>query len=401
MMNQRIGNVGLLNLMNATEESIKGIEQIENVGMVLYRHGNAQLLSKLNIGNIGSSVEIPEGYHFLNGMLNLDVPFLLSIVEPVKLVVNGIVIISRDVQANQLNADQLSLIVNGNIYCPAHLTGLVGQLLTQGSGAVEAYHTAPPRVENGKFTLTNSFLQALEEPMYLVVNGLLSFSQDLNMETFHEKIEKLEVNGKISLYENQESYLYKKIASLTSCHLEIIPEGYELVAKPLRLNARSIRRFINKKLFTKKSIILDADVSRELLAKSIAMIHSSSVIICSEEVEDLIYERISLLDTEILSYENSFVLIEGEEVWSNDQFQAFEQPINLVVNGQLILDKDVSGEVLQSKVAALDILGEIVVRDQKVKAALQQVIRVNTGSIAEEGKKEQISFLQNIGELSL
>jgi len=401
MMNQRIGNVGLLNLLNATEESIKGIDQIENVGMVLYRQGNAQLLTKLNIGNIGSSVEIPEGYRFLNGMLNLDEAFLQSIVEPVKLVVNGSVIISKDVQADQLKVDQLSLIVNGNVYCPAHLSGLVGKLLTQGSGAVEAYDTAPPRLENGKFTLTNSFLHALEEPMYLVVNGLLSFAQDLNMETFYEKIEKLVVNGKISLYANQETLLYKKIASLTSCLLEIIPEGYKLIAKPLRLNARSIRRFQNEKLFTKKPIIFDADVSREMLAKSIAKIHSSSVVICPEEVEDLVYELSSILDTEILSYENSFVLIEGEEVWSNDQFLTFEKPINLVVYGQLILDHDVSGEVLQSKVAAIDILGEVVIRDRKIKGALQQVIRVNTGSIEDSEKKEQVSSLQNIGELSL
>jgi hypothetical protein len=221
------------------------------------------------------------------------------------------------------------------------------------------------------------------------------------METFHEKIEKLEVNGKISICENQESFLYKKVASLASCHLEMIPEGYELVAKPLRLNARSIRRFKNKKLFTKKPIILDADVSREILANSIEMIHSSSVIICSEEVEDLVYERISLLDTEVLSYENRFVFIEGEEVWSNNHFQSFENPINLVVNGQLTLDKDVSGEVLSSKVAALDILGEVVVHDRKLKAPLQQVIRVNTGSIEEERKNEETSSLQNIGELAL
>jgi hypothetical protein len=400
-MNQRIGNVGLLNLMKATEESIKGIERIENVGMVLYRQGNAQLLTKLNIGNIGSSVEIPEGYRYLNGVLNLDVPFLESVADPVNLVVNGIVIISRDVQAEQLKAGQLNLIVYGNIYCPAHLTGLAGQILAQGSGAVEAYRSTPPRFENGKFTLTNSFLHSLEEPMYLVVNGLLSLAQDLNMETFHEKIEKLEVNGKISICENQESFLYKKVASLASCHLEIIPEGYELVTKPLRLNARSIRRFKNKKLFTKKPIILDADVSREILANSIEMIHSSSVIICSEEVEDLVYERISLLDTEVLSYENRFVFIEGEEVWSNNHFQSFENPINLVVNGQLTLDKDVSGEVLSSKVAALDILGEVVVHDRKLKAPLQQVIRVNTGSIEEERKNEETSSLQNIGELAL
>ncbi len=45
--------------------------------------------------------------------------------------------------------------------------------------------------------------------------------------------------------------------------------------------------------------------------------------------------------------------------------------------------------MLQSKVAALDILGEIVVRDRKIKAALQQIIRVNTGSIEEEEKKKK------------
>ena len=44
-MSQRIGNVGLLNLVNATEESVKGIERIENVGLVLYGKENAHLLT--------------------------------------------------------------------------------------------------------------------------------------------------------------------------------------------------------------------------------------------------------------------------------------------------------------------------------------------------------------------
>lgn len=400
-MNQRIGNVGLLNLMNATAESIKGIEQIENVGMVLYRQGNAHLLSTLNIGNIGSSVEIPDGYRFFNGILNLDEAYLQSISEPVKLLVNGIVIIGKDVKKDQMKSEQLNLIVNGNVYCPAHLSGMAGQLFSKGSGVVETYHGAPPRLENGKFTLTNSFLHALDEPLYLVVNGLLSFAQDLNMATFHEKIDKLAVNGKISLYENQESFLYKKMASIASSKLEIIPDGYEVVAKSLRLNARSIRRFQGKKLFTKKPIMFDADVSREMLSNSIAKIHSSSVIICNEEIEDLMYELSSLLETEILSYEHRFVMIEGEEMWSNDQFLALDEPINLIVNGKLTLDDDVSEEVLRSKVSTLDVFGEVMVPNRKIKGALQHVIRLNTGSIEEEGKKERVSSLENIGELSL
>lgn len=401
-MSQRIGNVGLLNLVNATEESIKGVERIENVGLVLYGKENAHLLTKLNIGNIGSSLEIPTGYRLFNGVFHLDQNYLSSIVEPVFLLVNGIVIIDKNIQADQVQTGQLNLVVNGKVYSPTHLSGIAGKILSKGSGEVETYHGAPPRFENGKFTLTNSFLQSIEESLYLVVNGLLTFAEDLDLNQFNENISKLEVNGKISLYENQESSLYKKTASLTTCKVEVIPSGFEVLGKPLRLNARSIRRFQQKKWYTNKPVIIESDVSREMLTKAIEKIHSTSVIICHEEIEDLVYERLSLMETEVLSYENTFILLEGEEVWSNDQFQALDQPATFIVNGQLVLDRDVSEEVLRSKVSKLDILGEVVVREAKLKGVLQNIIRLNTGTIeVEKGREETGATLQNVGELSL
>ncbi|TDL73731.1 hypothetical protein E2R56_12645 [Rhodococcus qingshengii] len=401
-MSQRIGNVGLLNLVNATEESIKGVERIENVGLVLYGKENAHLLTKLNIGNIGSSLEIPAGYHLVNGVFHLDQNYLSSIIEPVFLLVNGIVIIDKNVQADQVQAGQLTLLVNGKVYSPTHLTGIAGKMLSKGNGAVETYDGTAPRFENGKFTLTNSFLQSIDDSLYLVVNGMLSFTQDLNLDLFYEKISKLEVNGKISLFENQETYLYKKVAALTTCVVEVIPVGYEVLAKPLRLNGRSIRRFQQKKWFTNKPVIIESDVSREMLTKAIEKIHSTSVIICHEEVEDLVYERLSLMETEVLSYENSFIVIDGEEVWSNDQFLALNQPVSIIVNGQLTLDRDVNEEVLRSKVATLDVLGEVIVRERKLKGTLQNIIRLNTGTVEEEkGKGEAEATLQNVGELSL
>ncbi|MFB3161066.1 hypothetical protein ABLO26_06795 [Neobacillus sp. 179-J 1A1 HS] len=401
-MSQRIGNVGLLNLVNATEESIKGVERIENVGLVLYGKDNAHLLTHLNIGNIGSSLEVPSGYRLYNGVLNLDQNYLSSIVDPVLLLVNGVVIIDRNVQPDQIQAGNLNLMVNGKVYCPAHLSGVAGSMLTKNNGAVEIYHSAPPRLENGKFTLTNSFLQSVDEPLFLVVNGLLTFAQDLNLDLLNEKINKLEVNGKIEIFENQAAYLYKKAASLTTCKVEVIPTGYEVLSKPLRFNARSIRRFQQKKWFTNKPVIIESDVSREMLTIAVEKIHSTSFIICHEEVEDLVYERLSLLETEVLSYENNFILIEGEEVWSNDQFLALDQPATFIVNGQLVLDRDVSEEVLRSKVSTLDILGEVVVHEKKLKGVLQNIIRLNAGTIeVEKGKEETGVTLQNVGELSL
>jgi hypothetical protein len=403
-MRQRVGNVGLLNLVNATDESIKGIERIENVGLVIYGKENAHLLTQMNIGNIGSSIEVPTGYRLFNGVFNLDESYLKSITEPVLLLVNGIVVIDRNVQGDQVKEGLLNLIVNGKVYSPAHLSGMTGKMLSKGSGAVETYHGAPPRLENGKFNLTNSFLQSIEEPLYLVVNGLVTFAEDLSLELLNEKISKLEVNGKISLYENQESVLYKKVSSLTTCKVEVVPYGYDVLSKPLRLNSRSIRRFQQKKWYTNKPIIIEADVTRDMLTKSIEKIHSTSVIICHEEFEDLIHEVLSLLETEVLSYENSFIVIDGDEVWSDDQFLGLSQPVNFIVNGQLTLDRDVNEEVLHSKVSTLDVLGEVIVREKKLKGVLQNIIRVNTGTIEVEISKEQAGAgvtLQNIGELSL
>ncbi|MFP7297184.1 hypothetical protein [Neobacillus niacini] len=401
-MSQRIGNVGLLNLVNATEESIKEIERIENVGLAIYGKENAHLLTKLNIGNIGASLEIPTGSRLFNGVLHLDQNYLSGIMEPVFLLVNGIVIIDKNVQADQVQAGQLTMLVNGKVYCPSHLTGIAGRMLSKGNGAVETYEGEPPRLENGKFTLTNSFLQSIDNSLYLVVNGLLSFAQDLNTDLFNEKISKLEVNGKISLFENQESSLYKKAASLTSCVVEVIPDGYEVLTKPLRLNGRSIRRFQEKNWFTNKPVMIENDVTRDMLTKAIKKIHSTSVIICHEEVEDLVYERLSLMETEVLPYENGFIVIEGEEVWSNDQFLALDQPVSIIVKGKLTLDQDVSEEVLRSKIATLDVLGDVVVREKKLKGTLHNIIRLNTGTVEEEkGKEEAEATLQNIGELSL
>lgn len=401
MMNRNIGNVGVLDLTNATEESIKGIELIQNVGTVLYRRENAHLLSQLNIGNIGKSLEIPEGYSYINGILNIDQAYLDSIQEPLKIMVNGDVIIAKEVQPDQLKTNLINLVVNGNIYSPPHLSGSASLLLSEGSTAVKNYDGAPPRFEKGEITLTNSFLRALDEPLYLVVKGSLSFSKDLTMEMFNEKISQLKVSGKIKLYEDQESFLYKKTTSLGSSIIEVIPNGFDLVKKTLRLNGRSIRRFQNMKIYTKRPVILERDVDREMLSDALAQIHSSSIIVCHENVEDLIYERISILDTEVLTYNHSFILIEGDEVWSNDQLLALDNPTNFIVKGQLTLDQDIEEEVLREKVSALDLLGEIIVPEKKIKGWLQNVIRVNTGRIVEEGKKERVSGLNNVGKLSL
>lgn len=399
-MNQRIGNVGRLNLLDATEESIKGIERIENVGVVLYKKKNMHLLSMLNIGNLGATIEIPDDYTILYGSLHLDDGYFHSLSEPIKLFVLGDVIVDRGVQPQQLKESILDLKIKGHAYCPAHLYRFIIELTSGSDGSVEVYDSAPPRFEKGTFTLTNSYLSAITEPLDIIIKGMLTFSKDLDMSLFDEKINKLDIKGYVKIYEEQEPYVYQKTVTLSGTYIKVIPKGYLHIDKSLHVNSRKIRRFKHAKIHTEHPIVIEADVSREAVIAAFDKIHSSSIIICPEDLEDLFYEINSKLETEILSFAHSFVFIEGEDSWSNEQFLELDHPVTFIVTGQLTIEEDVVKDVLQQKLQALDIFGKVIVEDKKIKGTLQQKIRVNEGVIEEQAQKQE-AYLSNVGELSL
>ncbi|MCD8510358.1 MAG: hypothetical protein LRY73_11185 [Bacillus sp. (in: Bacteria)] len=304
-------------------------------------------------------------------------------------------------EPEQLKQGLLQLLVNGIVYAPIHLTGLVNNLFAEGKTSINGYEGEAPRFENGEFTLTNAFLEAGGIDQYIVINGHLRFAKDLNMEKYEEKIKKLEINGIVTIYANQEMYFHKKVTSTNSQLITIIPDGYEVIDKKLHVNARNIRRFQNKKIYTKRPIILDKDISRDALSKAITSIESTSFVVCHESLEDLLYEITSNMKTEILPYDDSYILIEGEETWSKEELLALESATNFIIKGKLIFQQDVDRDVLMAKVASLDNFGVVAVNDTKLKGTLQSVLRVNNGEIRESGKQVERSVLKNVGELSL
>lgn len=403
-MKQTVGNVGVLNLLNATEQSVQAYERIGNVGLVLYRSGQSHLLAALKIGNIGKTVEVPDEFGYYNGTLEINKDYLDSIDQPIKMVLNGMLIIAHDVEPEQLKKGLLDIIVNGEVYTPSKLVGQVNQQFPQGSRTIEVYEGAPPRLENGSITLSNAFLEAAEEPVHLVVNGMLTIPTDIDAALFESKIKKIAVNGMVSVHEEQEALLHRKMDSAPNGVIEVIPAGYRILKKALRINSRSIKSFRNEKLMTKKPVIFEAEVPRTALENAIDRIDSKSFIICHEEIEDLIYEKLERLETEVVSYSNRYILIEGEEHWSNSQFESLQEPVTLIVDGILAIDEDVDADTLLSKVNTLDIFGEVLAASAEIKGALQGKVRANTGRISLKQDKEEESKPQksnNIGELSL
>ncbi|EFU42218.1 hypothetical protein PVOR_08010 [Paenibacillus vortex V453] len=402
-MSKMIGNVGMLDLTQATEESVKSIERIGNVGIVIYRAETAHLLTMLkNAGNIGKTLEIPAGHRYYNGTLRLNEEYFKQLDHPDRVFVNGTVIIDKEVSFEAFQSGKLHLVVNGEVYTPQHLAGVVtSALLKVGGASAEIYaYQYEPRFESGKLKLNNAYLASITDPISLVMSGVLELDKDLDMERFAAGIDSLRMNGKAVIHESQSPYFYDKAKAINGS-LEVIPTGFEYVTKPLRLNARTIRRFNGHKFYTKQPIIMEADVTRDAFSRAISEIQSTSFIICSEDIEDLIWERCPNLNTEILSYEQSFIFVSGEETWSKDQLLALEQPVTFIVDGTFILDDDVTEDDIKHSISSLDLFGDVVVGEKRIKGILYPYLRVNNGSIIVKGTEEELAGIGNVGMLSL
>ncbi|MBT2765425.1 hypothetical protein [Paenibacillus sp. ISL-20] len=402
-MSRMIGNVGMLDLTQATEESVTSIERIGNVGLVIYRAESAHLLMQLkNAGNIGKTLEIPEGHRYYSGTLRLDEEYFQLLEQPDRVFVNGTVIIDKEVSLEAFQNSTLHLVVNGEVYAHRHLAGAVTAALIKAGGAsAEIYaYEYEPRFESGKVQLNNAYLASSNEPMDLVFNGMVHLDKELDMEQFTARIESIRVNGKAVIHEHQSPYFYDKLKTINGL-VEVIPAGFEYVTKPLRLNGRTVRRFKGHKFYTKQPLIIEADVSRDAFSQAVSEIQSTSFIICSEEIEDLVWERCPSLNTEIISYERLFVFIHGEETWSRDQLLALEQPANFIVDGTLTLDEDVTEEDIKASVSSLDLFGEVVVGEKRIKGILYPYLRANNGSIIVKGTEDELAGIGNVGMLSL
>ncbi|GAB6929056.1 hypothetical protein JCM10914A_30390 [Paenibacillus sp. JCM 10914] len=402
-MSRVIGNVGMLDLTEATEERLRTIERIGNIGVVVYRADTAHLLPLLqNAGNIGTTMEIPEGYQFYNGTLNLNEAYLTQLEQPQHIYVNGSVVIDKSVTQETYKNHQLNLKVNGDVYAPEHIAGLVTASLLQSGGSngqVHAYRSEP-RFDTGKVLLTNAYLNAIKEPLNLVLNGVLQLEKDLDMELFTARIEGIRLNGKVIIQEEQSAYLNEKLKTLNGV-IEVIPAGFDHVTKVLKLNGRHIRRFQAQRFYTKKPILIDADVTREAFSQAVSEIRSTSFVVCSEEIEDLVWERCLNLNTEVVSYDQQYVYIGGEETWGEDQLLAMGPQTNFIVEGTWKLEDDVTEETLKRTLKTIDLFGEIIVGEKRIKGILYPYLRVNNGSMIVKGTEEQLAGIGNVGMLSL
>ncbi|AIC95881.1 hypothetical protein [Shouchella lehensis] len=394
-MKKTIGNVGTLNLTEATEESISAIQHINNVGLLLYSTETASLVPKLSIGNLGYSLRIPKDAQVINGLFTVDNELLTYAKPDQTIIINGLLTFSNDLRLETILETELSFIVNGIVYVPSALKGSVNRLIKKHSGVSVDYTGSEPKLLSGDTLLTNTLVDSYSPKTNVALNGILTLAADLDLEQIRHKIESIQINGIIELYEHQVASVMSKVT--INGTTRIIPTDYKQLKSVFQLSSKSIRRFKQERVYTTKPIVLDKSITREAFQDAFTSIHSHSFILCSEDIEDLVYEVLNRFETDVYTYKDDFRFITNE-TWKSETLQQLESPTTIVVYRYLRFDDPLSSEIIKDH--SIVLLGEISVLNEQSKHVIQQRMIENKNGLIHTSDQQERG-LSNYGELSL
>ena len=136
-----VGNLSVLDLRRASDESFTSISVIGNLGVVLYSRETAHLLSRIGsvVGNLGRSIEASP-----DAMVHAsDVQFVADYFgandSARDIVVAGRVVVSPDLSPEDIDRGLGQLIVTGDLICPDHLSSQISAKTSQLGGQQVVY----------------------------------------------------------------------------------------------------------------------------------------------------------------------------------------------------------------------------------------------------------------------
>lgn len=404
---QRIGNVGTLDIRNATEETVANIDRVGNVGVILYSPETAFLLTRLNIGNMGLSVEAPADAKVLTGQTIFNRDYFKNQSEPLNLVIVGQLIVQPDVPEEDIEKGLGLLIVSGQILCPENLMGVVQSKLRDFSGQLQAYDDAM-RLVMGKLTIDESYLQSLDDGTEMMVMGKLDLPQVLDDDLLGKKIAGLQVMGKIACREENLQTLRSRLdEKMGTVKIVAIPAGFEPVDGGLVLDALTLQSLPGRKLYCSGPVQIAEDVEPDALDEAVEELIAQSLLVCPAALKEVVAQKCDMLKTKAVFYEGELWLVDEPLELLPSRFDFLEGKATLVVRGPLTISADIDPKLLAERLAKVHNL-EVIICTPGQMGAIQARLGLNEGQLIdstreeeEEEEEEDKNKIGNVGHLKL
>ncbi|MDP6453673.1 MAG: hypothetical protein QF898_10225 [SAR202 cluster bacterium] len=400
--NQRnLSNIGVFDIRNASEEAIKAVNSIGNVGLFITSRETASQVTHMQTKNVGAYISAPSEARFINAGLTIGVNYFKDRQSSESLIVNGRILIEEGVAGDDLEHGLQALYVNGSIFYPSALESIIQSKIQWHNGASVACGE-DDIIEEGRWVMDESYLNNLDDDSIIITAGRLDIPDVLPNDLLERKVRSLKVAGSIRLHEENRQVLRSRIHQISNrSRTTVIPSGFQLYDMPVELNNATLQSLNDARMFVDGRVVIERDTDPALLDSSIAAIGTTDILICPEELQATIAQKCDLIQTRAVIYRGELWLVEDELEVAPSRFDFMEDGATLVVWGEFSVSPDVEPKTLADRFEAVHNFGEIYC-SQAQMGAIQARMKTSQGELLEYAARDEGALQSaNYGYLAL
>ena len=403
----KFGNINILDLQNATEESVAGVESVGNVNLIFHSRASGSLIKRIKIGNINHMLEMPEKVKILQrqGQAFINNDFFTTLKEPTVLVVMGQLLVEPDVTPGVVGDAFKGLVVMGQALYPEAMAGVIESHMLSLMGEGSAY-TALKTSVKGKLVLSQAYLNGMPDGSEVTVLGDLSVPKVVDNGLLHKKLARAFVLGEVLCHEENAAAIQGCLVKSPK-RVEIVPAGYELVEHPVTLDDDMLDVLPSKNLYCKERVVFAGDATPEKVESRLDALVCQGLLISPAGLKPQLTRKVNLFETKAIFFTGKLLLVENEETFSAARLQAMKEPVTLVVSGELSIQADVPLELLDQLVIKVHNFGQIHGSAAQIgllqgRVGMQEGEMTETSPQSEESKEEnEPGVIGNVNYLAL
>ncbi|MGM0608238.1 MAG: hypothetical protein ACQESP_07455 [Candidatus Muiribacteriota bacterium] len=397
-MDNKIKNIGILDLRNTDKGTLKKVEKIENVGLLIYSKETKSEVFSIPKENIGVCFETDENCRIISGFFEIKNDYFKFQKEKVSLVVSGRLVINENVKVEEINNKVKKILLAGEIICAQELLSVISAKTDIISGKIKPLSQNSKNF-NGKLIINNNFLYGLNNNTSLTVAGKLIFVSDCDKDLFNKKIKSVELNGKLEIAEKNFNNFSDKITG--SFKTSILKEGFKIFNNDLVIDRNFLTKKSKIKIYSKGSVIIKPEVKLEKLTEIVTEIKAEEKIYCPASNFELLSNLIDENSQSVELYDGDIIVAEGDYLLTSGEIQFLNKKVNYFVKGILKFDKNISGQLISEKINSLFNYGVIEVCDS-LYGQIQVITKVKKGIIINQDiNAGQQNITENAGYLTL
>ncbi|WP_274654550.1 hypothetical protein [Paenibacillus humicola] len=385
-MSKTIKNVNVLDITAATEQTLEGVSHLKNINVLLYSKATSSLLAGISQKNINVRAEVPENtvLSTVNGRYEIA---SLNNEKPMFIMVNGDVVIRPEADEEALKLKVAGMIVNGKMWCPERLSGIVQQKTVNHNGRLISFMNDAELVTE-TVRLNNLYLHTLADNARISFAGKVIMLDDVDASLLSGKLQAVEFMDRLVIREDLLPAVTEKIVHLHKAAIKTIPLNTYYVENDLTLDSNLLKRVRNKRLHAEGVIRIDSGVSPAALGESGISLHSDAMILCGDELTDEVLAITPDPAVQVVGCKGKLRVVEGEYRLTAAELKYTAETQAFIVQGVLNISPDVEPELLMNAAGSIVNFG-VINGSAEQCGIVRTKLLINKGVVGEPDSMEE------------